>query len=546
MLDIKPKFIDLMHSYPNKIAIIILIITNFICNNIFLFNLKYYSDDWPLLVYPGHISFSNAIQKAILDSQRPLSNVIFVLGQQIADNVILFHLLAFITTTIALILVYFIFRKIFRDFEYKDDFYPFMSAMLFCTLFNKDEVYSFPTISFGFAYITYILTIYLYLNKEKKYYFSLSLFVYFLALLSSEIGIIIPVFLLLYDYIIGKNWKKSLFFFVPLTLYLVIRFTHWFGYGVAGPRVGFGTYNLELIIISFRSLIITAYVFLNNLINSAYGYAQMGIMLIVFLLVINVVLLFIIYKYLINLKVSDKFNIKLIYVAFLMIIVFIAPYIIRGGMVVETRAFYLLDIGITLLLVCVLMLLRKYLNIKILTMLLIVLGIFVNQGLYYNWVVSGNIQEKIDNFIEENKDELLKYDYVYFNTRSFTEHMPNKYEMESLPFYSTFKGIRYQLFGSPPELISNRQYDNGYGQYYNAWALHRWSLESMISERKKTNYTLIYGNYYYYGTVPIDVTKDTITYKNQETGPNFTVSRDKVFEINYSSVVSFDRLHSAM
>ena len=218
-----------------------------------------------------------------------------------------------------------------------------------------------------------------------------------------------------------------------------------------------------------------------------------------------------------------------------MIFVFLVPYIMRGGIVVETRSFYLMDTGIALLLVCILMLLKRFLNIKVLAILIIILGIFVNQGLYYNWVVSGDILEKIDKFIGENKDELLKYDYVYFNTKSFTDHMPNGYEMETLPYYSTFKGVRYQLFGSPPKLDPNRQYDNGYNQYYNAWALHRWALTSMISERKKTNYTLIYGNYYIYGTVPIDVTEDTIIYKNQGDETNFTVSRDKVFEINYSS-----------
>lgn len=535
MLDIRRKFIDWTNSYPNRIAIIILIITNFICNNIFFLNLKYYSDDWSLLVYP--VSTITDLSHAFLHSQRPIYYAEFVIGQQLASNVLFFHLLTFLTTSIVLVVVYFIFKRIFRDFGYENEIYPFLVSMLFCTLFNKDEIYAWPTISFGIHNISYLLAIYFYLNKEKKYYIGLSLFAYFLGLLTYESGIAIPAFLLLYDYLIGKNWKKSFYFAIPLILYSVIRFTNWFGYGWVDIDRGFGTYGLETIIISFRSLIVTAYVFLNNLINSAYGYAQMGITLIVFLLIINIILIVIIYRHLRTIQVSEKFNIKLICVAFLMIIVFIAPYIIRGGMVVETRAFYLLDIGIALLLVCVLMLLRRYLNIKILAMLLIILGIFVNQGLSYNWVVSGDIQEKIDNFIGENKDELLKYDYIYLNTRSFTEPMPNKYEMESLPFYSTFKGVRYQLFGPPPELISNRQYDNGYGQYYNAWALHRWALDAMISERKKTNYTLIYGNYYYSGTVPIDVTKDTITYKNQENGPNFTVSRDKVFEINYSSVV---------
>ncbi len=167
MTDNKCNFIRRINLCSDRAQIIILIITNFICNNIFLFHLKYYSDDWSLLVYPGPNQMP--IYKALLHSQRPISTASFVLGQQIADNVLLFHLLAFITTTIALIIVYYIFKRIFRDFGFDNEFYPFIGAMIFCTLFNKDEIYAFPTISFGFCWIASLLTIHLYLNKEKKY-----------------------------------------------------------------------------------------------------------------------------------------------------------------------------------------------------------------------------------------------------------------------------------------------------------------------------------------------------------------------------------------
>jgi hypothetical protein len=112
MLDIKCKFIDLIKSYPNRIGIIILIITNFICNNLFLFNLKYYSDDWSSLVYPIPVR-DITFFKALLHSQRPIYITLISFGQQIASNVVLFHLLAFITTTIALIIIYYIFRIIY-------------------------------------------------------------------------------------------------------------------------------------------------------------------------------------------------------------------------------------------------------------------------------------------------------------------------------------------------------------------------------------------------------------------------------------------------
>ncbi len=543
MFNIRRIFIDLKNSYPNRIQIIILILTNFVCNNLFLFNLKYYSDDWPLLVYPlPKIPFSSALLTALHDSRRPLSSVLFILGQQIADNVLLFHLLAFITTTIALIIVYYIFRRIFNDFGYENDFYPFIASMVFCTLFNKDEIFPWPTLSFGFHYIAYLLTIYLYLNKERKYYLILSCTIYLLAMLTYEVGIAIPAFLLVYDYLIGKDWKKSLYLAVPLTLYLVIRFTHWFGYGGDPYNVGFGNYGFETIIATLAAPVIASFVFLNNFINSFYGYTQMSVELIIFLFILNAVLLTIIYRYLMTLHYSNKFNTKLIYVAFLMLFVFSVPYLIRNYLSTQTREYYLIDIGISLLIVCALILFKNPINIKILVIIIIGLGLFINQGLYYNWVVSGDLLKKIDNYIGENRDNLSKYDYIYFNTRSFTEKLPNGIKYEIVPFYWTVQDIKNKLLGRPPLLKNDTQYDYGYNFYYNARALEPWALTSMIRERKNTNFTLIYGNYL--GTVPVEVSRDTILYKNYGEGSIFNVSRDKVFEINYTSVVSFNRLSS--
>lgn len=539
MLDIKRNFIDWANSSSDRVSIIILIITNFICNNIFLFNLKYYSDDWNNLVY---VQPHNSFFKAVLDSERPITQVFFLLGHKIAGNVLLFHLLAFITTTIVLVIVYYIFRRIFRDAGYETVLYPFIASMIFCTLFNKDEIYPWPILSFGFAYIAYTFTIYLYLNKEKKYYLCLSCIFYFLGLFTYEIGITIPAFLLLYDYLFGKNWKKSLFFAIPLTINLVIRFTHWFGYGWGSYNTGFGTYGLGTIIATVAAPVIASFVFLNNLINSFNGYTHMSIALVIFLIILNVVLLTIIYKYLTTLNESNKFDIKLIYVALLMILVFSAPYLMRFVLSAQTREYYFIDIGIALLIVCVLMAFTKQVKTGIFVIVIIGLGLFVSQGLYFNWVVSGNLLGKIDTYIGENTDELFKYDYIYFNTRSFTENMPNGIKYENVPFYSTVLEMKNKLLGRPPLSKSDTQYDYGYNFYYNARALEPWALSAMLGKGREINSTLIYGNYP--GTPPIDVTKDTITYKSGDS--IFNVSRDKVFEINYSSVVSVNHLHSVM
>ena len=542
MFNIKRNFIEWINSSSDRASIILLIITNFICNSLFIFNLGYYSDDWNCLVHPQN-TFS--FYYAILDSQRPISQIFLLLGQKIANNVLLFHLLAFITTTIVLIIIYYIFRIIFKEVGYENVLYPFITSMIFCTLFNKDEIYPWPILSFGFAYIAYLLTVYLYLNNDKKYHLGLACICYFLALFTYEIGITIPAFLLLYDYLFGRNWKKSLFFAIPLTINLVIRTTDWFGYGWHGfgsVNAGFGTYGLGTIIATLAAPVIASFVFLNNLINSFYGYSQMSIWLIAFIIIINVFLLIALHKYLLTQSDNNKFNIKLVYVAFLMILVFATPYIMRGVLSAQTREYYFIDLGIALLVTCVLMAITKPENAKILVLIIIGLGLFMNQGLYYNWVVGGDLLQKIDTYIGENTNELQKYDYIYFNTRSFTDNMPNGINYEIVPLYWTVQDIKYKLLGRNPLLKRNVQYDYGYNFYYNARALEPWALGGMLDERKKTNYTLIYGNYP--GTPPIEVTKDIIIYKKGDS--LFTVSRDKVFEINYSSVVSVDHLPLVM
>jgi len=549
MCGFKRCLLDKINSVPDRTSIIILIITNFICNNLFLFQLKYYADDWTNLVYPApnYRTFSDSF----LNPQRPISYAYIVLQQYIAINPLVFHLLAFITTTISLILIYFIFRRIFRDFGYADELYPFLAAMFFCVLFNKDQIYAWPIMSLGFGLIATILTIYLYLNNEKKYYLGLSYFIYFLSLLTYELGITVPALLFLYDYLLKKDWKKSLYFAVPLFLYLAIRVTSWFGVGGLGDEVdrAFGTYGWDTIITALQYPLVTFDVLLRAVIYSAAGYAQMEITLIGLLCIINIALLVIIYKYLGTLSISNNRNFKLIYVAIGTVLVFWAPYIVAGYQYLPTRAFYLCDIGIALLLVCGLLIIQRHINVRLAVIFIICLGLFVNQGLYYNWVVSGDIQEKIDNYLKGNADELIKYDYVYFNTRSFTNSMPQQIKWADISVYTKFKSIKEDIFES--ELLApsyslvtkqtEKQYDQGFRAYYNAMAIAAGPLCAMINEHTgyKKEFTVIYGvpgNV----SVPLTVTKETITMKDY-TGNISTVNRTDVFEINYTSVISFNR-----
>jgi hypothetical protein len=213
-----------------------------------------------------------------------------------------------------------------------------------------------------------------------------------------------------------------------------------------------------------------------------------------------------------------------------LIITFVGPYTIRGGLSMATREYYLTDIGLSLLIVCILMLIKNKPMVKILTVCLVGFGIIINQGLFFNWVISGDIQNNINNYIEENNKELSKYDYVYFNTTSYKENKENNCET----LYKAINNFCKKHIGFSLGIINERiSYEIAYDTYFNAKCLDKWALQAMIDGNTHSDTTLIYGNY---GTVLVNVTNDNITYKDFDDGNIYTISKEKVFEINYTNV----------
>jgi len=516
------------HNYPNRFALFLLVVTNFVCNNIFLFNFKYYSDDWSSLVYASGIGTS--IIKSLCDPQRPLSNVLFVLKQYFSEYVLFYHLLTLVTTTVFLILVYYLFIKIFHDFGEKNDFWPFIGALIFCVLFNKDEIYPWAILCDGFGYFAPVLTIYFYMYKEKKNYLFISIIMYFLSLMTYEVGVMVPVFLLGFDYLRGQNWKTTYYFIIPLFLYLVFRITNFFGFGTVNIDRGVGQYGLVTVIAILKSPVVISLVFAKNILYSFIGYTQMGLGLILILTVINLTLLYLLYQFMICSQIDDFSHKNIVYSAILLIITFMGPYIIRGGLGVVTREYYLIDIGLSLLIVCMLMTLKNKSKVKILIICLVGFGIIINQGLFFNWVVSGDIQNNINKYIEENSEDLSKYEYVYFNTTSYKENKENNCETLYIIVNSFFRKHMGRSLG----IIDKRTpYEIAYYNYFNAKCLDKWALQAMIDGNTRSEITLIYGDY---GTIPVNVTNYNITYKNLDDGGIYTIPKEKVFEINYTSV----------
>jgi hypothetical protein len=267
----------------------------------------------------------------------------------------------------------------------------------------------------------------------------------------------------------------------------------------------------------------------------------MDVVLILFIVIISLILIIIIYRYIEVLYSVEKFNLKIPFVSLILSITFCIPYVVRGGLQGVTREFYLIDIGVSLCIISCLMLIKDDKKIKFIVILLVTIGFVVNQGLFYNYVICGDLLEEIDTHIQKNSDLLQDYDYIYFNTSSFMENMPNTISNTSILHLFSI-GLLNKIIGTDHSLQKTDLIDpgKGYSFYYNANALDKWALLAMIREQKPGDVIVIYDSFY--GFVPINITDNEIIYREVGNDTVYSVNKDEVLEINYSSV-NFTRPH---
>jgi hypothetical protein len=436
-------------------------------------------------------------------------------GQILQNYVLLYHIIGFITSSVVLILVYLIVRKLFSDFDCSSELYPFLIAAVYCVLFNKDEIYPWAVFAFASYSLFYLVSFYTYINKEKKHYLWYSLVAYTLGLFTYESGIALPLIFLSYDVLRKKDYKLSFLFGVPLIFNLLVRLTSWFGIG-SKEYTTWGNDVSNLIswdilhnIIDFVS--VSVFTIFRQILYAINGFEAIGL-IIIGVISLDVVLLYILFKFNIPKQLPQIRNFPLIVISIIIIAAFAAPFIIRGNLLsggLPTRSFEFIDIGFAMLVVLAIGYFSTMKVRQILIMVLIGASILLCQGLCMNWVVSGNIQNDIYNYIGQHSVEINGYDYVYFNTTSFILGKPNAID-ESI-FYPIARLYNPQIINQ--RLIAN---DSEYDRYYNAKCLDNYALLAMLTMEVNPKYNyqnLIYGN-----------TTVIPAYKSQ------------IFEINYSGV----------
>lgn len=526
--------------------IIVLILVNFITNYLFLLQYKFYSDDWGLIVNSHYPQLSYIY--LLLEPQRPFFEVIYKFQAEIfQDYALVYHIFGFISTSILLILIYKIAKKLFIDFNYTAELYPFLAALIYCVLFNKDEIYPWALFALGFPFIIYMVSFYTYINKEKDHYLGYSLIAYTIGLFTYEIGIALPAIFLSYDILLKKDYKKSFLFAIPLLFNLIVRKTVWFGYGHNEYGRDFGDWGFQSLMHNgFDFVSASTFMIFRQILYALQGLQTLG-SLIIIIIILNIIILYILYNILDFNNAPRSINIYLGLLFLIITAAFAFPFILRGGLLsgsLPTRSFVFIDIGIAFLLTFIVGYLSKPHLKKILVLIFIGTCIFLCQGLCMNWVISGDIQEDVYHFIGEHSNEIKSYDYVYFNTPSFVFNKPNAID-ESV-FHPVAK-IYFQYIRNDPQALEQRIQaqkqkssgsitNNEYDRYFNAKGLDNYVLGSMLSEKveKFNAENLIYGKA---NNVPLEVTNEYIIFQSPYPGgQNVRVEKSRVYEINYDKV----------
>lgn len=534
--------------------IVVLILANFITNYLFILQYKFYSDDWTVIVHTGY-PWTESYGYLLLTPGRPIYWAIFKFQAQIFQNyALLHHIIGFITTSIVLILIYEIIKKIFSDFNYPSEVYPFLTAIIYCVLFNKDEMYPWVVMAFAGYSILYLVSFYTYIHKEKKYYLGYSIIAYSLGIFTYESGIGLPIIFFAYDLLLKKDFKKSFIFAVPLLFNLLVRKTSWFGYGaeaqIWGNNLG-GLGFQSILNNTFDFVSASFFLIVRQILYALHGLQALGILLFL-IMAINIIIIYIFYVVLNFEGISNKGNLNLVLFAVIITASFAAPYLLRGGLLsgsLPTRSFEFIDIGIALILtIMVLGCPLKSQHQKILVLITIGICVFLCQGLYINWVISGDIQDDVYHYIGEHMEVIQPNDYIYFNTSSFVQNRPNAID-ESI-FYPIAK-IYFQYIRNDPESLDRRiqllkqknngsLIDNEYDRYFNAKCLDNYALASMLSAKNKKFDNRNYEKYLIYGksiNVPLKVTNEYIIFQQPfPGGQNITIARSRIYEINYDDV----------
>ena len=483
-------YINNIKKYKYFISLIFL---NFITHYLFISRYSFVSDDWNELVFCIFNQYSWS--QLLLESQRSLYYIILKIAAGLfGSSAIAYQTLNFITSSLIILLIFFISRSLFKVIFKETNLPAFFVALLFCIMYNINELYAWSIIfANNIAYILYLASFYFYLNADKKnHYTFLSIISYFIAIFIYEIGIFLPLIILIYDFAFHKNWKRSLLYIMPLGIYGIIRITHWFGFGwifIDRDNIWCSSGFLQILWQNIghnfvREIAINGL----NIFHGIRGLVSLNIQILTFLVIVDFISLFLIFKYVIIRDLSTQWKtynfknaMKLSFIAIIGIIVSHIVISISGG---SLQSRYLLFTDFFVLLIAVILivqLMKKKIAIYPLFCLIFML-MLISQGVLVNWIIAGDICNSVNKSISENEENIASYNYIFFNGSDLINTLPN------------YDNYLYSIFGQKYiEFIWN---DNDqYNFYLNSECLQYWVINSMVFGRvNNSTLHVIYGN----------------------------------------------------
>jgi len=276
-----------------------------------------------------------------------------------------YHMVSVSLHFIAASLLFFVSRRLLKDF-----FLSASTAFLFIILSGYSEtIFWISSTGFLFNAVFVLLGLLLYaLWKERnnKIYFILSLISISLSLLFHELGVISPLIILLYDFVVCKKLdyksllkRHNLIIFSPLLPYLMLRFfsqSHWFS-GDYSYNLLKLPYNLLGNIIGYFSLSFFGPTVL-PLLETLRNFSKGQVVIVSFISIVGIYFAFMAYKVIIKrLRLEEK---QIIVFSVLFFIISLLPFLGLGN--ISSRYSYLSSAGFILLFVFCLKKIYIYLN----------------------------------------------------------------------------------------------------------------------------------------------------------------------------------------
>ena len=404
--------IDLFKEFKNAITSTPAIITYLFIATIALYfsasNYYFTGDDftWFRWVEDGRPSlqtFINDFTEANGFFYRPGTKIYFSLMYSVFwMNQAVYHFVSFFLHFGVAALIFLISKRILKNY-----FLSIVSAFLFLTLSGYQEAV-FWISSTGFLFTAFfaflsILSFILWKEKKKKIYLIISIISIIGSFMFHELGVVVPLLVILYDRIFGDSESRKIYklLLLPLMPYLVFRFiahSHWFS--------GDYSYNLLKLPYNFVGNAI-GYFALNTLgpvsspiYNGLRAFGRDHMVLSFIILAAVVLILVKVYKMFFK-KVESKEK-KIIIFAVLFFTISLLPFLGLGN--ITSRYSYLSSFGIVLLLVLFVKFLYSYLltydkniAVAVIMMMSIIffsIHIFQLQKIHSDWYHAGNISKR--------------------------------------------------------------------------------------------------------------------------------------------------------